>query len=127
MIPGFEDYTYDLTAAEIKAIPKVIGLLVKIEKKNIISAEKLLIEVNKLLPKPLRPERLRAIINYICGTSQLPVHSTQKGYYVSYNLAEIAKQCKSLDGRAAAIKWRSDGLRRFLPEKKGFKTLESCK
>jgi len=53
---------------------------------------------------------LRKLTHFLRCNSILPLIATSKGYYVSYDNAEIDKQIKSLQERAAAIIESANGL-----------------
>lgn len=69
------------------------------------------------MPK-INGARLRKMINYMRCNSQLPIISTSKGYYVSYDVEEIGAMIISLSQRAEAIEAAANGLRYILAQKK---------
>lgn len=62
--------------------------------------------------------RLRKMINYMRCNSTLPIISTSKGYYVSYDIEEIGAMILSLTMRADAIEAAANGLRYIVAQKK---------
>lgn len=62
--------------------------------------------------------RLRKMINHMRCNSTLPIISTSKGYYVSYDIEEIGAMILSLTMRADAIEAAAEGLRYIVQQKK---------
>lgn len=56
------------------------------------------------------PSTLREAINYVRSKGLLPVISTSKGYWISYDKREIFKTILSLRSRAKSINAAADGL-----------------
>ena len=69
------------------------------------------------MPK-INGARLRKMINYMRCNSSLPIISTSKGYYVSYDVEEIGAMITSLSQRAEAIEAAANGLRYIVAQKK---------
>ena len=62
--------------------------------------------------------RLRKMINHMRCNSILPIISTSKGYYVSYELEDIGEMIISLNQRAESIEAAASGLRYIVAQKK---------
>jgi hypothetical protein len=67
--------------------------------------------------------RLRKMINHMRCNSTLPIISTSKGYYVSYEVEDINEMIISLSQRAEAIEAAANGLRYIMVQKKLTDTL----
>ena len=121
MIDNFEEETSPLTDDEMKIVPLFIDNLPKYQKGNCIATNILVTKFNEFternkdskLPK-LTPTRVRKIVGYLRRTSVLPVLASNKGYYVSEDKADIAKEAASLRQRADAIIQAAIGLEKFL-------------
>lgn len=105
MIEGFEEFTYEVTEAEMK----IILILVERFKKRI---GKQLAVKNATIIKWLFDNhgiqvggaRIRKMINYIRTENLVPnLIATSKGYYISNDGAELEKYILSLRQRARAI------------------------
>jgi hypothetical protein len=121
MITNFEDITHELTEDEKKLIPVLIKGFKNHKKENPIRAQKIVAAINssqekfKIIPNYVFSEvRLRRLCNFIRSKGILPLMATSKGYYVSYDKAEIESQIKSLTERGEAIINSAKGLHRFL-------------
>lgn len=116
MIKGHEDYTFELTEQEYELALRIAPILKSKTKDNPVLASQIINGVNqKWNPKPKFSEvRLRRIINYYRVNSILPVISTSKGYYVSYDEDEVNNMVQSLAQRANSIIEASFGLSRIL-------------
>lgn len=119
MITGHEEITYELTDHEYELALKIAPILKKKTKDNPVLSKQIIDGVNeKWKPNPkLSDARLRKIINYYRTQSILPVISTSKGYYVSYNEDDINGMIKSLTERANSILEASFGIQRILINK----------
>lgn len=116
MITGHEQETYDLTEHEYELAVRLIPFLEKKTKDNPVLAKQIIDGVNEkwnLKPK-LNDVRLRKIINYYRVQSILPIISTSKGYYVSYEEDEINLMIQSLTQRANSIIQASFGMGKLL-------------
>lgn len=116
MIKGHEDTTHELTSEEYDLAVRLAPFLEKRTKENPILAKQIIDGVNeKWNPKPkLTDVRLRKIINYYRTESILPVISTSKGYFVSYDEQDINDMMTSLCERANSIIHASFGLGKIL-------------
>ena len=116
MIKNFEDITHDLTPEEYDLAVRLAPFLEKRTKDNPILAKQIIDGVNeKWNPKPkLTDARLRKIVNYYRVQAILPVISTSKGYYVSYDEQDINDMMQSLCERANSIIQASFGLGKIL-------------
>lgn len=109
MIPGFEDYTHELTERElVEVVPLVVkGLKHKVGKKNSISASAMCKALKK---QPyninIAGPRMRKIIRHIRITGMIMNLITDgKGYYVANNRYEIENYIDSLIVRIDAIEY----------------------
>lgn len=59
-------------------------------------------------------DRLRKFCRYYRSEGLLPIITTSDGYYISYDVAEIASQVANLRGRAKSSLEDADGLEKFL-------------
>ncbi len=116
MIKNFEDITHDLTPEEYDLAVRLAPFLEKRTKDNPILAKQIIDGVNeKWNPKPkLTDVRLRKIINYYRVQAILPVISTSKGYYVSYDEQDINDMMQSLCERGNSIIQASFGMGKIL-------------
>jgi hypothetical protein len=117
MIKNFEDYTAEIDESELPVMKAVVaGLKLRQHKSQAITAQAITDAINTkmALPKPFTTVRLRKIINYIRSHGVLPVVSTGRGYYVSYDSQEVADAVESLMQRAHAISNAANGMKRFL-------------
>lgn len=118
MITNFEEITAPLSIEERELLICVYDVIKKIDKKNPIKAPNLIQRVKQITNKEkFAQARLRKIINFIRANGILPVIATSNGYYTSYETNEILKEIKSLNERAEAIRFASDGLKIFLEKK----------
>jgi hypothetical protein len=116
MIKGHEDITYELTDGELELARKIAPILRLKTKENPVLASVIVSGVNNKmnLKTTLTSARLRKIINFYRVNSILPVISTKKGYYVSYEEEDINNMIQSLTQRANSILDASFGLARIL-------------
>jgi hypothetical protein len=115
-----------LNDEEINFLPTLRRVLLKTNSRKLLYADAIVRGVNKrrdeglsnyCLTKPFTEARLRKMINYFRCTATLPVISTSKGYYVSYDKDDIIYMIKSLKARADAIYAASDGMDYILKQK----------
>lgn len=115
-----------LNDEEINFLPTLRRVLLKTNPRKTLHANQIVRGVNKrrdegisnyCLTKPFTELRLRKMVNYFRCSSTLPVISTSRGYYVSYERDEIIHMIKSLRARADAIFAASDGLNYILKQK----------
>jgi len=115
-----------LNDEEINFLPTLRRVLLKTNSKKLLFADAIVRGVNKrrddglsnyCLTKPFTQARLRKMVNYFRCTATLPVISTSKGYYVSYDKDDIIYMIKSLKARADAIYAASDGMDYILKQK----------
>ena len=115
MITGFDLHTAPLTDDEKTLVPIIIkGLYTKRSPDNAVFGAYICDRVTKLTGIRLTEPRLRKIINFLRSSKILPVMATSRGYYVSDNKDEIAKQITSLEQRRDAIQSAIDGLKLWL-------------
>ena len=116
MINGHESITFELSDKEIKLAHKLIGHFKNRTKENPVKSNEIVAGVNRVfnMEKKFTDVRLRKIINYYRVNSIIPIISTSKGYYVSYDKQEIVDMINSLDQRASSILNCSKGLNKFI-------------
>ncbi len=119
MITNFEEITAELSDEEKRLIRPLIKGFSGRTKDNSIKEPEIIKAINDRasqygLKKKLTGARLRKIVNFLRAKSILPIIATTKGYFVSYDLEEIAKQKKSMEERAAAILVAAAGMANFL-------------
>ena len=69
---------------------------------------------SKFTLKGFAETNVRACINHLRKTGTVPILSSQKGYYVSYESHEIETVIISLEHRVTGIRNAIEGLNRFL-------------
>ena len=115
-----------LNDEEINFLPTLRKVLLHTNSKKPLYANQIVRGVNRrrdegisnyCLSKPFTELRLRKMVNYFRCSATLPVISTSRGYYVSYERDEIIDMIKSLRARADAIFAASDGLNYILKQK----------
>ena len=127
MLVNFEHYTKNINSEDKKIIPYLQKVL---ESKTIDKpalAPIIILETNILIKKAMSNESqdakikpikrevtLRKLINYMRTHDILPVCSSEKGYFVSYDKKILEKQIVSLSQRANAIMSCAYGLERFI-------------
>ena len=119
MIKNFENITTYLNDEELKLISLLVKGFKSHSVNNPIKARDIITNMNAYLKGKgsdykLSEPKLRRYCNYIRTKGILPLIATSKGYYVSYDKAEIRNQIESLNQRANSIKVCADGLQRFL-------------
>jgi hypothetical protein len=115
MIKNFEEITYDLSESEIQLALKIGFFLNKKTNENPVLSKDIVKGCNEawsLKPK-LTDVRLRKMINYLRSEAILPIISTSKGYYVSYNVEDIEITAKSLNQRLNSIAQAIIGLQKI--------------
>jgi hypothetical protein len=114
MITGFDLETAPLNEDEKKLVPIIIkGLYTKCSPDQAIHGAKICAAVTAKYGKLTEP-RLRKITNFLRSAKILPVIATSKGYYISYDKAEIEKQIRSLEQRQEAVQQAIEGLKLWL-------------
>ena len=116
MIIGHENDTYELSQDEKILASKLIPHFKNRSKSNPVKAKEIVAGVNLVykLNTKFSEVRLRKIVNYYRVNSILPIISTCKGYYVSYDPEDINEMIKSLNQRAKSILDCSEGLKIFI-------------
>lgn len=111
-LTNFENHTHDLTDTEIALSEIVLDVLKKATKEKQKCNGQIIAEVAffSQLEINITSSRLRAIIHYLRTIRHIPVLATSRGYYLSFNLADIAIQVKSLDERIRSIQQVRDSL-----------------
>ncbi len=118
MINGFECFTEELNEEERMLAKRLISAFSKRSKNNPVTANEIVTGVNKnmKLTQKFSDRRLRKIINHYRVNAILPIISTSKGYYVSYDENEIEGMIISLTQRANSILEGCFGMQRILNE-----------
>lgn len=116
MILGHEYHTEELNDEERMLAKKLISAFSKRSKENPVTATEIVFGVNKniKLTQKFSDRRLRKIINHYRVHGILPIISTSKGYYVSYEENEIEGMVISLNQRANSILEACFGMQRIL-------------
>lgn len=114
MVTGFDLETAPLSDEEKALVPVIIkGLYTKRTPLDAVHGAEICRKVTLKYSKLTEP-RLRKITNYLRSAKILPVMATSKGYYISYDKAEIAKQIISLEQRRDAMQAAIDGLKLWM-------------
>lgn len=118
MILGHEYHTEDLNEEERMLAKRLISAFSKRSKNNPVTALEIVCGVNANIPltQKFSDRRLRKIINHYRVNGILPIISTSKGYYVSYDENEIEGMVISLSQRANSILEACYGMQRILKE-----------
>jgi hypothetical protein len=118
MILGHEYHTEDLNDEEKMLAKRLISAFSKRSKNNPVTALEIVCGVNANIPltQKFSDRRLRKIINHYRVNGILPIISTSKGYYVSYDENEIEGMIISLTQRANSILEACYGMQRILKE-----------
>jgi hypothetical protein len=126
MLVNFEHVTENLNSEDKKIVPYLQKVL---ETKTIDKpalSEIIVWETNMLIRqaistgnhsakiKKINDVKLRKLINYMRTHDILPVCSTSKGYFISYDKKVLEKQIVSLSQRANSIMSCAYGLERFI-------------
>jgi|LakMenEpi03Aug12_release.lakeMendotaPanAssembly.Ray.scaffolds.fasta_scaffold37458_13 hypothetical protein len=126
MLVNFEHVTQNLNSEDKKIVPYLQKVL---ETKTIDKpalSEIIVWETNMLIRqaistgnhsakiKKIDDVKLRRLINYMRTHDILPVCSTSKGYFISYDKKVLEKQIVSLSQRANSIMSCAYGLERFI-------------
>ena len=126
MLVNFEHVTENLNSEDKKIVPYLQKVL---ETKNIDKPALsgiIIVETNMLIRqaistgnhsakiKKINDVKLRKLINYMRTHDILPVCSTSKGYFISYDKKVLEKQIVSLSQRANSIMSCAYGLERFI-------------
>ena len=116
MIKNFEYHTEELNDEERMLAKRLISAFSKRSKENPVTATEIVSGVNKniKLTQKFSDRRLRKIINHYRVHGILPIISTSKGYYVSYEENEIEGMVISLNQRANSILEACFGMQRIL-------------
>lgn len=114
MIKNFEEITVELSENEKLILPQIIKGFSNYTKRNPIKEPEIVKRFNERSESlKISGVRLRKLVNYIRSNGLLPLIATSKGYYVSYDKAEIDAQIISLRQRARSINNSADGLSKF--------------
>jgi hypothetical protein len=127
MITKFEKETSPLSEEEVKISEILVRNFTqsyqngRFRKENPVTGKTICDKFNSIselslvgIKNGLSEVRLRKIINHIRHMGILPILSSSKGYYVSYDPEDIRLQIESLRDRADAILFSAEGLEGFL-------------
>lgn len=120
MILGHENFTQELNDEELMLANRLVSAFKKRTKDNPVTAPEIVSGVNANVPltQKFSERRLRKIINYYRVQGILPIISTSKGYYVSYDIKDIEFMITSLSQRANSILEGCYGLQRIIEKQK---------
>jgi len=120
MIAGFENFTQELNDEELMLAKRLVSAFKKRTKDNPVTAPEIVSGVNANVPltQKFSERRLRKIINYYRVQGILPIISTSKGYYTSYEVKDIEFMITSLSQRASSILEGCYGLQRIIDKQK---------
>jgi hypothetical protein len=126
MLVNFEHVTQNLNSEDKKIVPYLQKVLeTKTIDKPALSGI-IIVETNMLIRqaistgnhsakiKKINDVKLRRLINYMRTHDILPICSTSKGYFISYDKKVLEKQIVSLSQRANSIMSCAYGLERFI-------------
>lgn len=120
MLDGFEDITEELTEDELKyVLPPVVNGFKNHGKNNPIKASDIVQKMkgfcsDKKMDIKFNDVKLRKFVHHIRIRGLLPLLASSKGYYCSYDKAEIKGQIDSLNQRANSISNAAKGLSAFI-------------
>lgn len=122
MITNFEKITEDLTDAEFEIEAFVMSALRKhVDEKNAIKGPDLVYAINHNIATDYDPKKakmtevkLRKFVNYYRSNGFMPVCSTTKGYFISFENKVLESQVKSLTERANGIYIAAKGLKKWI-------------
>lgn len=106
MLPGFEDFTAELTAVEIeRVVPRIAGMIRRRKQaEKAITNTEIRYQLKKNYGIRVRSTRVRAIIHYIRVKHIVPcIAATSKGYYVETRGEYLERYISSLNGRVNSI------------------------
>ena len=114
MIPGFEDYTHDLTEEELKVlIPLIIrGLERKTDKTKAITNLEMCTALDKGYGYKIHSSRMRKMIRYIRMTGKLLFVSAGHGYWIENDTEKFQKYVNSLHDRGTSIVVLAEALQK---------------
>lgn len=106
MIKNFEDFTIELTDAELKLIPMMVDRFsTKRGIKNIVTADTMIAKMDQALGIKMKDTRIRKMIQFIRVNNLVPgLIATSRGYYTAETVAEINQWIESLKARESAIR-----------------------
>jgi hypothetical protein len=116
MLQGFEDFTSDLTAEEIRLlVPFVVkGLKRHIGSDNAITNKEMCQGLNNFPPTSgfkVKPPKLRKIVQYIRVHGLVPrLASSSKGYYICNDDVKFKEYLESLMARIESMTLTYDAL-----------------
>ena len=126
MLVNFEHVTQNVNSEDKKILPYLQKVLetktiekpalapIIIVETNILIRQAILSGNQNAKIKKLTDVKLRKLINYMRTHDILPVCSTSKGYFISYDKKVLEKQIVSLSQRANSIMSCAYGLERFI-------------
>lgn len=126
MLVNFEHVTQNINSEDKKIVPYLQKVLetktidkpalsgILIAETNMLIRQAIVSGTQSADIKKLTDVKLRKLINYMRTHDILPVCSTSKGYFISYDEKVIKKQIVSLSQRANSIVSCAYGLERFI-------------
>jgi hypothetical protein len=116
MLPGFEEYTYELNEYEYGTLLPIF--LKGFQKKGFgpdhAVTNKQIVKMLKAQGYTLGDARVRKIINYIRRMNLIPgLVASSKGYYKANTAADVDRYISSLLGRENEIKRVRESLERY--------------
>ena len=120
MIPGFEEYTHDLTQEELNnIIPLIVrGLETKIGKENAITNAQMRSAFLKKYNIKIHGARMRKMITHIRVTGQVMCLCAGKGYWIEPDLEAYQEYVNNLHDRGMSIVNLADVLQEQIRLKK---------
>lgn len=108
MIKGFEDYTENLSDADIDTARKVYRVMYYYFDRDLVVTNDMIrseMEINYHIK--LSPSKVRKLINWIHVNNHIPyLIASQNGYGCAKTIEELQDYKKSLEGRVSAINQR---------------------
>jgi hypothetical protein len=126
MLVNFEHHTQNLNSEDKKIIPYLQKVLetktidkpalsgIIIAETNMLIRQAIVSGTQSANIKKITDVKLRKLINYMRTHDILPICSTSKGYFVSYDESVLKKQIVSLSQRANSVMSCAYGLERFI-------------
>lgn len=122
MVTNFEEITRDLNERDMLFEPFVCAVIRGcVEERNAKKGSEIVSMVNYKVATEYDPKeatfnevRLRKFVNYYRTNGLMPVCSTAKGYFISFENKILQSQIKSLTERANSIMIGAKGLQKWI-------------
>lgn len=113
MIPGFEDYTAELSQDEFDALPHLISIMRPMKgKKNAVTNQQIGYMLQAKTGLDFKPARIRKIMNVLRRSGQCePIIASSSGYWIAGNESELHEYLESLQTRIDSIQALHDALK----------------